>query len=68
MGNVWQVVDAYGDVGFVRAAGAVVKIEVGDTEGRVIQVELGREQYEKLRAIVGERVYVTPRRVRVFVD
>lgn len=24
MGNVWQVVDAYGDVGFVRAAGAVL--------------------------------------------
>jgi sulfate transport system ATP-binding protein len=58
----------WGTVSDVRAAGAVVKIEVGDTEGRVIQVELGREQYEQLRAIVGERVYVKPRRVRVFVD
>jgi sulfate transport system ATP-binding protein len=52
----------------VRAAGAVVKIEVSDAEARAIQVELGREQYEKIRAIVGERVYVKPRKVRVFMQ
>ena len=61
-GGLWATVSD------VRAAGAVVKIEVGDGDGRVIQIELGREQYEKVRAIVGEEVYVTPRRVRVFVD
>jgi sulfate/thiosulfate transport system ATP-binding protein len=52
----------------VRAAGAVVKIEVHDVEGQVIQIELGREQYEKIRAIVGEQVYVKPRKVRVFMQ
>ena len=38
------------------------------TNGRPIQVELGREQYEGIRAIIGERVYVKPRRVRVFME
>jgi sulfate transport system ATP-binding protein len=52
----------------LRAAGAVVKIEVIDDERRPIQVELGREQYERIRAIIGERVYVKPRKVRVFMD
>ena len=52
----------------VRAAGALVRMEVEDEEGRPIQVELGRDEYARVRAIVGERVYVTPRRVRVFTD
>jgi sulfate/thiosulfate transport system ATP-binding protein len=50
----------------VRIAGAVVKIEADDDEGKAIQVELGREQYATVRAIIGERVYVKPRTVRVF--
>jgi sulfate/thiosulfate transport system ATP-binding protein len=50
----------------VRIAGAVVKIEADDDEGKSIQVELGREQYATIRAIIGERVYVKPRTVRVF--
>ena len=37
-GGLWAVVSD------VRAAGAVVKLEAGDDEGRLIQVELGREQ------------------------
>src|SRR6187455_1289736 len=57
-GGLWAVVND------VRAAGAIVKLEVVDEEGRMIQVELGREQYEGIRAIVGERIYVKPRRVR----
>jgi sulfate transport system ATP-binding protein len=52
----------------VRVSGAVVKMEVVDEERRPIQVELGREQYETIRAIVGERVYVTPKKVRVFME
>jgi hypothetical protein len=52
----------------VRMAGAVVKMEVIDDDQQLIQVELGREPYERLRAIIGERVYVTPRKVRVFMD
>jgi sulfate transport system ATP-binding protein len=52
----------------VRAAGAVVKIEAEGGDGRLLQVELGREEYQVIRATVGERVYVKPRRVRVFMN
>ena len=58
----------WGTVTDVRVAGAVVKIEVVDEDRRPIQIELGREQYERIRAIIGERVYVKPRTVRVFLD
>jgi sulfate transport system ATP-binding protein len=61
-GGLWATVTD------VRLAGAVVKIEVNGDDGRAIQVELGRERYEVVRAIIGERVYVKPRRVRVFMN
>ena len=61
-GGLWATVTD------VRMAGAVVKVEVNDDERHPIQVELGREQYERIRAIIGERVYVKPRRVRVFME
>jgi sulfate transport system ATP-binding protein len=52
----------------VRQVGALVKIEVNDGDGKPIQVELGREQYEQVRAIIGETIYIKPRRVRVFIN
>jgi sulfate transport system ATP-binding protein len=61
-GGLWAIVSD------VRLTGALVKIEVVDDGRRTMQVELGREEYSRLRAIVGERVYVTPRRVRVFME
>jgi sulfate/thiosulfate transport system ATP-binding protein len=61
-GGLWAVVTD------VRISGAIVKLEVSDAERQPMQIELGREQYESIRAIVGERVYVTPRKVRVFMD
>jgi sulfate transport system ATP-binding protein len=61
-GGLWATVTD------VRMAGAVVKVEVIDADKLTIQVELGREQYETIRAIIGERVYVKPRRVRVFMN
>jgi sulfate transport system ATP-binding protein len=61
-GGLWATVTD------VRLAGAAVKIEAEAGEQRTIQVELGREEYGRIRAIVGERVYVTPRRVRVFME
>jgi sulfate transport system ATP-binding protein len=61
-GGLWATVSD------VRIAGALVKLEVKDDEGALFQVELGREPYAQIRAIVGERVYVKPRRVRVFMD
>ncbi len=48
-------------------AGGVVKIELIDDEQRVIQVEIGRETHATLAPNVGERLYVKPRRMRVFV-
>jgi sulfate transport system ATP-binding protein len=61
-GGLWATVSD------VRAVGALVKIEVNDADGKPIQVELGREQYEQVRAIIGERIYLKPRRVRVFIN
>jgi sulfate transport system ATP-binding protein len=52
----------------VRVSGAVVKMEVNDEYGRAIQIEQGREQHDVTRAIVGEEIYVKPRRVRVFMN
>ena len=61
-GGLWAVVTD------VRMAGAIVKMEVMDEERQPIQIELGREQYEAIRTIIGERVYVRPRKVRVFME
>ncbi|PYQ19996.1 MAG: sulfate ABC transporter ATP-binding protein [Acidobacteria bacterium] len=49
-------------------AGAVVKLELADAEGRSFQAEVNREQHETLRARVGERLYVRPRKLRIFVE
>jgi sulfate/thiosulfate transport system ATP-binding protein len=61
-GGLWTTVSD------VRAVGALVKMEVEDGDRQAIQIELGRKQYEEIRAIVGERVYVRPRKVRVFMN
>ena len=61
-GGLWATVSD------VRIVGAIVKVEVTDVDRRPIQVELGRDQYEKIRVIIGETVYVKPRRVRVFME
>jgi sulfate transport system ATP-binding protein len=53
-------------VGGARVAGALARVELHDSEGGLIQVELAREAYARLGATTGERVYVTPRHLRVF--
>jgi sulfate transport system ATP-binding protein len=50
----------------VNPAGAVVKLELEDGEARIVQVETSREQFEALHPTTGERLYVKPRQVRVF--
>jgi sulfate transport system ATP-binding protein len=50
----------------VRHAGALVKIEVADADESLIQVDLGREQFERLKLTSGERVFLRPTRMRVF--
>jgi sulfate transport system ATP-binding protein len=61
-GGLWAIVTD------VRVSGAIVKMEVTGDERQPMQIELGREQYEQIRAIVGEKVYVKPRKVRVFME
>ena len=60
-GEAWPVT-----VRDVRASGALVKIELVDDNDGELQVELGREQHARLLLAPGERVYVRPRRIRVF--
>ncbi len=47
-------------------AGAFFKVDLTDPDGRLLHVEIGREQFDALGAAPGERVYVRPRRLRVF--
>jgi sulfate transport system ATP-binding protein len=51
----------------INAFGAVVKIELVGAGGDLIQVELAREQFERLALQTGDPLYVKPRRMRVFV-
>jgi sulfate transport system ATP-binding protein len=52
----------------VNPAGAVVKLELARDDEGLVHVETTREQFESLRPTPGERLYVRPRQVRVFVD
>jgi sulfate transport system ATP-binding protein len=52
----------------VNGAGPLVKLELLDEAGRALRVEMTRERYSSLRPLVGERVHVVPRNVRVFVE
>jgi len=45
----------------------VVKLELADDEGRLVQVESTRAAFEELHPVVGERLRVRPRQVRIFV-
>jgi hypothetical protein len=46
----------------------MVKLELAVPDGPTIHAELGRDEFERLGIQAGDRVYVTPRKVRVFVD
>ncbi len=61
-GGLWgRVVD-------VNATGGIVKVDLRDDDGRTIRVELGRDTYDALAPARGERLYITPRRLRVFLE
>jgi sulfate/thiosulfate transport system ATP-binding protein len=49
-------------------AGAVVRLELEGDEGALLQVEIPRDRHEQLRPQLGERLYLRPRQVRVFLD
>ena len=52
----------------LNAAGPVARLELADGDGRLIRVELPRVQYDVLQPILGERLYLIPRRMRVFME
>jgi sulfate transport system ATP-binding protein len=52
----------------VIPAGALVRLELEDGAAHVVQVEATRKQYDALRPAAGERLYVKPRQVRIFVE
>jgi sulfate transport system ATP-binding protein len=62
MGGFWATLR------HVIPAGALVKLELEDAEARMVQVEATRTQYEALHPRAGERLYVKPRQVRIFVE
>ncbi|HEY3414409.1 MAG TPA: sulfate ABC transporter ATP-binding protein [Armatimonadota bacterium] len=53
----------------IHAVGPVVRLELArtDTAG-ALEVEIGRERYEELGVRTGATVYVTPRRVQVYIE
>ncbi|MGH7516041.1 MAG: sulfate/molybdate ABC transporter ATP-binding protein [Gemmatimonadales bacterium] len=62
-GNTFEAV-----VNHTRALGASVRLELsGIADGETIEAELSRERYAELRLQRGDRVFVRPRRARVFV-
>jgi sulfate transport system ATP-binding protein len=50
----------------VNGAGAIVKLELQADAGGPLHVELSRERQQALAIAPGERVFLTPRRLRVF--
>ena len=49
-------------------AGAVVRLELEGADGAVLQVEIARERHAALEPKLGEKLYLQPRAMRVFVD
>jgi ABC-type sulfate/molybdate transport systems ATPase subunit len=52
----------------VNVAGAVVKLELEDGESHIIHVEATRQSYEALRPTPGERLFVRPREMHIFLS
>jgi sulfate transport system ATP-binding protein len=61
-GGLWTILEEF------SPAGAMVKLELAVPDGSPIRAELGRDQFERLGLQPGDRVYVVPRKVRVFVN
>jgi len=47
-------------------AGALVRVDLADPDGKLLHVEISREVFDALGVGQGERLYVRPRRLRVF--
>jgi len=49
-------------------AGAVVRLQLVGEDGALLQVEMPRDRHEAMRPQIGERLYLRPRTVRVFLE
>jgi sulfate transport system ATP-binding protein len=49
-------------------AGGVVRLELEGTDGASLHVEIPRDRHDALRPLLGERLYLRPRRISVFLD
>jgi sulfate transport system ATP-binding protein len=61
-GGLWAVLRE------ASGAGPLVRLQLSCADGNPLQVEIAREPYRTLQIEPGERIYVKPRRVHVFVD
>ena len=59
-GGLWATLES------VSSAGAIMRLELADAEKQVLQVELARDRYDALAPRIGERLYVRPNKLRVF--
>ena len=59
-GGFWATVKV------VQLLGAIARTEVVDAEDRLVVVDVPRAQRDTLRLRPGQKVYVTPKRIRVF--
>jgi sulfate transport system ATP-binding protein len=60
-GGLWATLET------ANLAGAIVRLELLDDDRKLLQVEIARDRYEALGPTIGERLYVRPRKLRVFV-
>ena len=61
-GGLWATLST------ITPAGAIVRLELTDGDGRPLQVEVSRDTFDALAPRVGERLYARPSKLRVFVD
>jgi sulfate transport system ATP-binding protein len=59
--GLWAILET------ANLAGAIVKLELLDDERNLLQVEVARDHYDALNPKIGERLYVRPRKIHVFV-
>jgi sulfate transport system ATP-binding protein len=53
----------------VRRLGSVVRLELDrEEDGKVIEAELTRGRHEELGVVKGDRVFISPRKARVFLE
>src|ERR671912_289556 len=60
--GLWAILET------ANLAGAIVKLELLDDDRKLLQVEVARDHYDALNPKIGERLYVRPKKLRVFVS